>query len=164
MILRFNPAVRFGSRPATGVPVSGGKQGAARRFASLVAKGTLRVLAAVAAGAVAMVALGAEALSPGSPDSPLRFVNQVRNLDRTAATQGIPVEVLATVTYVDPDQLQIFIADETGGIYVASEKPLPYSLRRGDQVKLRGVTGPGEFAPMIFRTLARRSALRGAYP
>ncbi|MCU1274863.1 MAG: putative Histidine kinase, partial [Bryobacterales bacterium] len=43
--------------------------------------------------------------------------------------------------------IDLFVQDATGGIYVQCEKPL--NVRRGQQIELTGVTGAGQFAPVV---------------
>jgi PAS domain S-box-containing protein len=83
---------------------------------------------------------------------------KVRTIDRVArirvlapdeAAQGFPVHVRGVVTYYDPGLPDLFIEDSTGGIYVACQKPV--EVRRGQFVEVTGVTGPGEFAPVVER-------------
>ncbi len=51
------------------------------------------------------------------------------------------------VTYYDPKFPDLFLEDSTGGVYVACQKPV--AVQRGQLVEVDGVSGPGEFAPVI---------------
>ena len=46
-----------------------------------------------------------------------------------------------------PRARDLFIQDATAGIYVACDTPV--SVERGQQVEITGVTGPGDFAPVV---------------
>jgi len=95
-------------------------------------------------------------ISPACAASPQAAPAKTKTIDRVArirvlspqeAAQGIPVHVHGVVTYSDPAMTDLFIQDSSGGIYVASEKPL--NVSRGQLVEVTGITGPGEFAPVI---------------
>ena len=77
----------------------------------------------------------------------LTHAAEVRRLTPQEAVKGIPVHLRAVVTYYDPAMNDIFVQDETAGIYVAGDQPL--DLQQGQQVEVIGVSGPGEFAPVV---------------
>jgi len=64
-----------------------------------------------------------------------------------------PVHLLATVTYYDPyidlRRPAFFVSDATGGIFVALSALPAQPLRAGDLVEVTGVSGPGDFAPIV---------------
>jgi len=43
--------------------------------------------------------------------------------------------------------MDLFVQDATGGIYVQCERPL--NIKQGQQIELLGITGAGEFAPVV---------------
>jgi len=93
----------------------------------------------------------------------LRHARDVRNLSPAEASRAYPVEVRAVVTFVDPHESELFIQDETAGIFVferASVSDQP--LRVGQLVALTGVSTPADFAPAI--TKARIHVLGTAPP
>lgn len=106
--------------------------------------------------------------NPLAQERVLTDVQTVRNLTPSEASQQRTVRLRATVTYfdagnpllfrehTDPGPL-FFVQDETGGIFV---EPAPVdetlSLRSGDRVVIRGVTSPGDFAPVIARADVER--------
>jgi PAS domain S-box-containing protein len=51
------------------------------------------------------------------------------------------------VTYYDPSLPDLFVQDSSGGIYVDCQKPV--DVRQGQLVEVTGISGPGEFAPVI---------------
>ncbi len=106
-------------------------------------------LALLACAWAGRVGLSAEAPAGPGRNPTFNSVNPIRSLGREVAAQALPVDLSAVVTYVEPALDEVFIADETGGIYVALKELLPPSVRRGDQVRVIGVTSSGQFAPMI---------------
>jgi hypothetical protein len=68
----------------------------------------------------------------------LTEVRAVHDLPAEQAAQGIPVHLIATVTYYQPSEIMLFIADATGAVYVKTSKP--YAIRRGDLVEVDGFT------------------------
>jgi len=74
-------------------------------------------------------------------------VARIRVLAPDEAAHGFPVHVRGVVTYYDPGLPDLFVQDSTGGIYIACQKPV--DVRRGQLIDVSGITGPGEFAPVI---------------
>ena len=99
------------------------------------------VLAAVFAATPPSYAL----TPPAVPAVPLTNAAQVHDLPAGLAARHLPVHVKAVVTYYDPAQSTLFLADHTGSVYVATSHTYP--LQRGDEVLLDGVTDPS------FRTI-----------
>jgi diguanylate cyclase (GGDEF)-like protein len=69
------------------------------------------------------------------------------------AAARYPVRLRAVVTYYDPSPIPghtiFFVADATGGVYVSLVSNSAVPLRAGDLVEVTGVSGPGEFAPVV---------------
>lgn len=91
---------------------------------------------------------------------PLTTVAAIRNLPSTGAAQALPVKVTGVITYLDPLWHQLFVQDSTGGIYVKYSGDDP-QLAAGEKVALIGLTGAGNFAPVI---VAPRFQILGAAP
>jgi len=94
-----------------------------------------------------------EALVLGSNDGSktgqiLTSADAVRKLPLDQARLKKPVRLDAIVTYNDPIERIAFIQDQTAGVFVWSND-LNSRLFPGDRIKLEGVTGPGDFAPII---------------
>jgi diguanylate cyclase (GGDEF)-like protein len=68
----------------------------------------------------------------------LTQVRAVHDLPADQAAKGIPVHLIATVTYYQPSEITLFLADATGAVYVKTSKPYP--IRRGDLVEVNGFT------------------------
>ena len=67
--------------------------------------------------------------------------------------RGYPVLLRAVVTFYDPyidaRHGALFVLDETGGIFVAAPPQPVLPLHAGTLIEIRGVTGAGDFAPII---------------
>ncbi|MCU1274636.1 MAG: multi-sensor hybrid histidine kinase [Bryobacterales bacterium] len=74
-------------------------------------------------------------------------VTQIRELSPSEAARGLPVKLRGIVTHYDPTQPDLFVQDATGGIYVTCQRPL--NIQQGQNIEVVGVSGPGEFAPVI---------------
>jgi signal transduction histidine kinase len=71
---------------------------------------------------------------------------QVRNLSAVEAEKAYPVHIHGVVTFYIPPLL--FIQDDSCGIYVRA--PIhDAALTTGQPVELWGISGPGQFAPII---------------
>jgi PAS domain S-box-containing protein len=69
------------------------------------------------------------------------------------AARGYPVLLRAVATYydpyIDPRHAALFVLDETGGIMVALPRLPVLPIHAGTLVEIRGVTGGGDFAPLV---------------
>jgi signal transduction histidine kinase/CheY-like chemotaxis protein len=102
--------------------------------------------------------------SPGEPlpeGMVLKSISAVRNLPSSAASKNYPVEVEAVVTFYDPNSQLLFIQDQSTGIFVNNGGQT--NVASGDQVLIRGITDPGEYAPLI-RAKEIQSIGKGEYP
>jgi PAS domain S-box-containing protein len=78
----------------------------------------------------------------------LASVRDVRALPKAEAERGYPVRLRAVVTYAEPAANQLFVQDDSGGIYVyAAYRDL--GVRTGDSVLVEGFTAPGGLAPIV---------------
>jgi len=80
----------------------------------------------------------------------LTDIGKIQHLTANQARHEYPVQVRAAVTYADPVEHMLFVQNRTGGVYVFTNgtRPLP-ELHTGDEVKVDGVTTPGDFAASI---------------
>ncbi len=88
---------------------------------------------------------------PIDTSRPFRTVAEVRNLSREQALLKLPVRLSGVVTYWGP-RWHCFIQDATGGIFIGVKMPEardPDEPGFGDLVEVTGVTGPGDFAPIV---------------
>jgi len=68
----------------------------------------------------------------------IRTAAQVHDLPAALAAKHIPVHLTATVTYYEPVEHTLFVADASGAVYVRTTRPYP--IQRGDLVAIDGVT------------------------
>ena len=84
---------------------------------------------------------------------------QVQQLKPEEAQREYPVEIQGVATYVNGDFTSLAIQDATRAVYVAASNQVPRTLPHvGDLCKIKGVTLPGEFSPII---LLRQAAVLG---
>jgi signal transduction histidine kinase/CheY-like chemotaxis protein len=89
-----------------------------------------------------------KAAGEGAPVT-LTSVKQVHSLPVELANHAYPVSFDAVVTYADEPSRNLFLQDETDGIFAnmwAVSTPLP---KAGELVHVTGFSGPGQFAPVI---------------
>lgn len=72
----------------------------------------------------------------------------VRELSPEKAALALPVHITGVVTYEDSVWHQLYLQDESGGIYTKYAGDSP-DLRVGMRVMLTGITNPGDFAPVV---------------
>ena len=86
----------------------------------------------------------------------LTTIAQVHALTAEEAAHALPVRVRATVTYINLASGVFFVQDETGPTFVNSPHVRELGVAAGDRVEVTGVTGPGNFAPVIMSGSASR--------
>jgi diguanylate cyclase (GGDEF)-like protein len=87
----------------------------------------------------------------------LRTIATVRgahDLSNKEAARGYPVHLRAVITFLDPtiingQRIGMFVHDSTGGIFVFFSPGVFDALPPGTLIDLRGVSAPGEYAPII---------------
>ncbi len=84
----------------------------------------------------------------GQTSRELTSVRAIRSLNPEQAGQALPVRLRGVVTVLSGWKSSFFFQDATSGISVDREDDSP-PLRSGQLVEIRGVTGPGKFAPII---------------
>ena len=89
--------------------------------------------------------------------APMETVSSVRKLVAARAALALPVRITGVITALDPIWRQVFIQDQSGGIYLKYSGS-PAGLRVGERVTVNGITGAGNYAPVI---LAPRFEDRG---
>lgn len=78
----------------------------------------------------------------------LTSVREIRGLSSAQAQQAHPIHLHGVVTVLSGWKSSFFFQDETSGISVDRENDTP-AVHSGDEVDIRGVTGPGRFAPVV---------------
>lgn len=75
------------------------------------------------------------------------------------AKRAYPVLLRAVVTYydpfVDPRRPALFVSDSTGSVFVALSHTPTVPLKTGELIEVKGVSGAGDFAPIVDRAAAR---------
>ena len=100
------------------------------------------------AGPVLEEALVLGTTTRAKKDQILATASAVRRLSADQARLQRPVQLEGVVTYNDPIERVAFVQDKSAGIYVWGSD-LNSRLAIGDNVILDGVTGPGDFAPIV---------------
>ena len=107
-------------------------------------------------GAVFAQAVGGDPAPSSLPT--LATAHAAHSLTQAEAALGYPVHLQAVVTYyentLEPGSARLFVNDSSGSIYVALKTPTAIPLQTGDLVEITGVTGPGQFAPIVDRAQA----------
>jgi diguanylate cyclase (GGDEF)-like protein len=117
--------------------------------------GKLLVLAAffVAAGAQGTFVFASSPRVLGS-------ARAVHELPLEDAARVFPVHLRAVVTYydpyIDPRRGALFVQDATGGVFVSVPRLPILPIKAGDLVDITGVTGPGDYAPIVSAGQVRR--------
>ena len=93
------------------------------------------------------VLLGQEPVNSSSALPLLTSISQIRRLTPDQAALGYPVRLRATVTFHNQHR-DCFVMDEMDGVFVA-RKHAEARLQPGQVVELKGVTAPGDYAPII---------------
>jgi signal transduction histidine kinase len=89
--------------------------------------------------------------------SVLTTVDQVKCLRREEAERGYPVEIRGVVTHALPQNPSIVLQDGTKGIFVRGLPTQPPAAPQiGEYWEIEGVTGPGDFAPVVNSRKSRR--------
>ncbi len=120
-------------------------------------RGQLGLAAVMAAACFSGAAQNASASQ--APRRVITTAREVHSLPVEQAALGYPVRLRAVVTcydpYIDVRHGALFLDDATGGIF-AEVAPHPIlSLKPGAVVEVSGVTGPGDFAPVILASQVR---------
>lgn len=83
---------------------------------------------------------------PGIPA--ITTVAALRKLTPEQAAQVLPVQIDGVITFCDRIWRQLYVQDSTGGSYVKFTGEHP-ELHAGVLVRLTGLSGPGNYAPVI---------------
>jgi PAS domain S-box-containing protein len=98
----------------------------------------------------------------------LTNVIQIRNMTQQEAAAGRPVEVKGVITYYNNGDL-LFVQDSTGGIYIwsgniANSRWHETDVKRGDFVKVTGVTLPGAGQAQVIAAMEIKLLGQGSMP
>jgi len=90
---------------------------------------------------------------------------QVRALTQAEAARQLPVKLRGVVLdRAAPHEHAVVLADSTGGVYLLAKVNLFAPFQRGDLLEVAGVTDPGEFAPIVRATTARKAGTAAIPP
>lgn len=102
---------------------------------------------------------------------PLRTLTTTReahSLSSAEAARGYPIHLRVVVTYFDPKvgetRTGLFVYDSTGSIFVDLPRGIFNSLPAGSLIDLRGVSSPGEFAPIVSKPQIKIIGFAGLPP
>jgi signal transduction histidine kinase len=84
----------------------------------------------------------------------LHDIGAIHKLSTEQATRGYPVQVRGVVTYFDDIGNNLFVQDQTGGVFITWSRDLPV-VSTGQLVQLEGVTIPTPYAPDIGKVRLR---------
>jgi len=93
--------------------------------------------------------------APDKPDTLplLTQVREIRELPPEKAAWKYPVRLHAVITGIRKDIRGMWVSDETEGIFVSTPGHAPdANWEFSDEVEITGVSGPGEYAPIIKAT------------
>lgn len=88
--------------------------------------------------ALCVLLAGPVTLRAAAVTVPLTSARQVHELGADQAIQALPVHLVATVTYYQPGEENLFVADASGGVFVLSAQTT--AVHAGDLVDIWGVT------------------------
>ena len=93
-------------------------------------------------------------ISPSIPNTnliTLTKIMELRKLSPQEASRGYPVHITGVITFWDLSTYHHFVQDETAGVYVQLGRVDNVALLRpGQKVEVRGFSGPGSYAPIIY--------------
>jgi CheY-like chemotaxis protein len=85
----------------------------------------------------------------------LTTAHEAHSLSLQESRRSYPVHLRAVVTFydalIDPRRPSFFVHDASGGIFVALSVLPDFPVRAGMQVEVLGVSGAGDFAPIVDR-------------
>ncbi len=116
----------------------------------------------VVACVLALACVAADAQKSKNPLKPLPTLNtahEVHSLPLDEASRQYPVRLRAVVTYydpyIDPRHGALFVHDSSGSIFVALPARPILPLTAGSLVEVTGVSGTGDYAPIIQKSQVR---------
>ena len=115
----------------------------------------------VLAGVLAVVASDACGAQPAGTEislPTLTTAHAAHSLSTEESRQEYPVHLRGVViyydTHIDPRHPVVFVCDATGCVFVIAPPPTP-PLHAGAMIDVEGVSGPGEFAPIVDQAKVR---------
>jgi signal transduction histidine kinase len=94
----------------------------------------------------------------------LTNAEQILHLTAAQSAESLPVRLHGVVVdESQPRERALILADQTAGIYLLAKTNLFAPYHQRDLLEIKGVTSPGEFAPIVLTTEARKVG-SGAVP
>jgi len=120
-------------------------------------KGALAIsVAGVISTGLLFAGLVAGAETANQPSGKLRLLttaHAAHSLSSEEAARAYPIHLRAVATFFDPSagskRAYLFVHDATGGIFVELAEGSTGELPPGTLLDIRGVSGPGEFSPIV---------------
>jgi signal transduction histidine kinase len=107
--------------------------------------------------ALAGFGVDASAQLTQAPAGVLTNAAQVRSLKAAQAARAIPVRLRGVVIDESaPREYAVILADDTAGIYLLAATNLFRLYHQNDLLEIQGVTDPGQFAPIVKVSTARK--------
>ena len=115
-----------------------------------------RVLSLLLMALPARATAQAPAAAEAEPRGVITSAREVKRLTPEQARSGQPVRLRGVVVYYDQQGfVDLIVHDGTAGIYLADTKDKRLRVRPGDLVEVDGVSGPGDYAPVVRMTALR---------
>ncbi|MGO8743504.1 MAG: sensor histidine kinase [Limisphaerales bacterium] len=100
----------------------------------------------------------ASVLTSATNTLPLRLAERIRDLSLEEAGRHLPVALRGVVTWSHASTPFAYVLDASGGIRVVNPKwDGPDTAKPGTMVLLQGVTGEGDFVPVVTNAVLRRA-------
>lgn len=94
-------------------------------------------------------------VKPGTPRRILTKIKEIKSLSPAEANRGYCVDIVASITLINPDRNMIFVEDGTEGVFVATrEKYL--NFRQFEKVQITGITEQGIRKPYVKNAVLKR--------
>ena len=93
----------------------------------------------------------------------IRHLSNVRTMTPAAAAEALPVRVKAVVIYYSASMRNLFVQDESAGIYI-DLLAMPFEFEAGDLLEITGVTDEGNFAPQLIPSGFKKLGSGAGYP
>ncbi len=116
---------------------------------------------------LSVLAVAAAGIADAQPRNlaTLTTANQAHSLSLTEAARRYPVHLRAVVTYfdanIDQRHLALFVHDATGSVFVTVAGIPSFAIYAGDLLDITGVSGTGDFAPIVDRGHVERIGKSG---
>ncbi len=100
-------------------------------------------------------------ISPRNPERPketqsrglITTVLGLHGLPQQQAALEKPVALDGVITFYDQIWNQAFVQDSTGGVFASAHGARPQAIAAGDRVQVEGVSGAGDFAPVLLKPI-----------